>query len=78
MRSAIIFLGVLVLSAAVVLWFYPGGSLWEVWRGVWTEYPYRDYSFILGVVGTIIFIIGIYAITRKKKAERSSIEQDSR
>ena len=35
-------------------------------------------SIFLGVVGTIIFIIGIYAITRKKKAEHSSIEQDSR
>ena len=75
MNGAIVGLGILVLIVGVVLWAYPVEYSYSILGktvSTWVEYPYRDYGFIVSLMGIIVLVVGL-AIP--KKSERSEERQ---
>jgi len=67
MKGSIVGLSVLVLAIGVVLCFYSveyGYTLAGRTFYTWVEYPYRDYGFILFLVGIVVLVVGL-AISEK-------------
>jgi len=58
MKGSIVGLGILVLVIGVILWLYRVEyTLWGM--VVRVEYPYREYGFILLVVGVLVLVVGL-------------------
>jgi hypothetical protein len=67
MNGAIVGLGILVLLAGLFLCFYwveYSQTMLGVTISTWVEYPYREYGFILVLVGIIVLVVGL-AIPKK-------------
>ena len=67
MKGSIVGLSILVLAIGAFLCFYPveyGYRIGEVTLYAWVEYPYRDYGFILSLVGIAVLVVGL-AIPKK-------------
>jgi hypothetical protein len=58
MKGPIVGLGILVSVVGVILWFYRvEHTLWGM--VVLVEYPYREYGFILFLVGFLVIVVGL-------------------
>lgn len=67
MKGPIVGLGILVLAIGVILCFYPveyTQYLLGIPIRTWVEYPYREYGFILFLVGIAVLVMGL-AIPKK-------------
>ena len=67
MKGPIVGLGILVLAIGVILCFYPveyTQYLLGIPIRTWVEYPYREYGFILFLVGIAVLVVGL-AIPKK-------------
>jgi len=58
MKGSIVGLGILVLVLGVILWLYRVEyTLWGMTVSV--RYPYREYGFILFLVGVLVIVVGL-------------------
>jgi ribosomal protein S27AE len=62
MKGSIVGLGILVLVIGVILCLYPVEYTYSILGTpirTWIEYPYREYGFILFVVGVVVLVVGL-------------------
>jgi len=71
MKGSIVGLGILVLVLGVILWSYQV-KYTLMWGTFYVEYPYREYGFILFLVGVLIIVVGL-AIPKYVEKQLSSV-----
>jgi len=59
MKGSIVGLGILVLVLGVILWSYQVRYTLGMWGTIYVDYPYREYGFILFLVGVLVIVVGL-------------------